>query len=271
MRRWVETDSACTVEVLGHQEDTWLVAGHHYALVCIDALDPGEQHAIRPAARRGGGLAAPDSPFPPCRIRALDAARALRVTFGSCRYARTSAVAGNKKFDADALDAFARRLARLPDDRWRDALVLLGDQVYADETTDRTKQRIRAKRDIMSPPKDEVADFEEYTWLYEESWTDPGIRWLLSTRPSSMIFDDHDVRDDWNTSDQWCREMQATTWWQERIIGALSSYWIYQHLGNLAPQELAENSLYQTVRAHDGDVAPLLRDFAAAADKEADG
>jgi hypothetical protein len=34
-----------------------------------------------------------------------------------------------------------------------------------------------------------------YTWLYHESWQDPEVRWLLSTVPSAMIFDDRDVRD----------------------------------------------------------------------------
>ncbi|MGW1633884.1 hypothetical protein, partial [Streptomyces anthocyanicus] len=29
------------------------------------------------------------------------------------------------------------------------------------------------------------------------------VRWLLSTVPSCMIFDDHDVIDDWNTSAAW--------------------------------------------------------------------
>ncbi len=29
---------------------------------------------------------------------------------------------------------------------------------------------------------------------------DPRTGWLLSTVPSCMIFDDHDIRDDWNTS-----------------------------------------------------------------------
>ena len=268
---WVETDGPCTVEVLGHQEDTWLVAGHHYALVCIEGLEPG---SCTPYDVRLDGTVVwppPDSAFSPSRIRTLEPARELRVAFGSCRYASTAAVAGNKKFDADALDAFATRLLRLPDHSWPDALVLLGDQVYADDTTDETKRRIRARRDFTSPPKDEVGDFEEYTWLYVESWTDPGIRWLLSTLPSAMIFDDHDVRDDWNTSALWRREMQRTSWWEERIIGALSSYWIYQHLGNLSPKALAEDALYQRVRACEGDAAPLLRDFAAAADKEADG
>ena len=61
------------------------------------------------------------------------------------------------------------------------------------------------------------------------------IRWLFSTVGVAMIFDDHDVHDDWNTSIAWLEEMRAKPWWEERIESALSSYWIYQHLGNLSP------------------------------------
>ena len=76
------------------------------------------------------------SDLPKPRIRTLDPDTALRVLFGSCRYATPKAVTGDKHFDADALDTYAKRMARLPDDRWPDALILLGDQVYADETSD---------------------------------------------------------------------------------------------------------------------------------------
>ena len=85
-----------------------------------------------------------------------------------------------------------------------------------------------------------------------------------------MIFDDHDVRDDWNTSDAWRRDMQKTDWWEERITGALMSYWIYQHLGNLAPAGLAASEIYEAVRGVP-DAEPVLRSFAQAADREADG
>jgi hypothetical protein len=148
---------------------------------------------------------------------------------------------------------------------------MLGDQVYADETSPQTQQRIRERRDITAGAGKQVADYEEYTWLYSESWTDPDVRWLLSTVPTSMIFDDHDVRDDWNTSHSWRVDMDAKNWWHERIVGALSSYWVYQHLGNLSPAELVENELYQKVRRHDGDAERLVRDFAIAADRESDG
>ena len=47
------------------------------------------------------------------------------------------------------------------------------------------------------------------------------IRWLLSTVPSAMIFDDHDVHDDWNTSIDWVTEMREKAWWRKRIVGGL--------------------------------------------------
>ncbi len=268
---WVETDGPCSVEVIGHRQETFEMAGHHYALVCIEGLRPGTSTTYDVRLDGQAVWPPPGSTYPPSRIRTLDPQRELRVLFGSCRYAVPGAVEGDRHFDADALDAFAVRMARQPEQRWPDALLLLGDQVYADETTAATQERIRAKRDITTGSKEQVADFEEYTWLYEESWSDPNVRWLLSTLPSSMIFDDHDVRDDWNTSGRWRTEVKATSWWQERIIGALSSYWVYQHLGNLSPAALADEPLYQKVRASGGDVAPLLREFAAAADREADG
>ena len=82
-----------------------------------------------------------------------------------------------------------------------------------------------------------------------------------------MIFDDHDVIDDWNTSAAWLTRMRATSWWRERILGGLMSYWVHQHLGNLSPAELAADELYAQVRAVP-DGTELVREFAAAADAD---
>jgi len=83
-----------------------------------------------------------------------------------------------------------------------------------------------------------------------------------------MIFDDHDVHDDWNTSASWRRDYRAKPWWPERIRAAYMSYWIYQHLGNLSPAELAKNELWQQMQ-EPGDRAGLLGDFADQADQQA--
>src|SRR5258705_5298904 len=81
-----------------------------------------------------------------------------------------------------------------------------------------------------------------------------------------MIFDDHDVHDDWNTSATWRREYQAKPWWPQRIRAAYMSYWIYQPLGNLSAAELAKNELFQQMQ-EPGDHADVLGDFAVQADQ----
>jgi hypothetical protein len=85
-----------------------------------------------------------------------------------------------------------------------------------------------------------------------------------------MIFDDHDVHDDWNTSEAWVKKMRAKPWWEERIVGAFSSYWIYQHLGNLSPEELEEDDLFGRVGRSD-DATRVLREFAYKSDREIEG
>ena len=267
---WVETSHPCTVDVLGHRERTWTVAGHHYALVVIEGLEPGSTTSY--------SVHLDDAPVwpmpiggPPSVIRTLREGARFDVVFGSCRFATQTATVSDDNYEADALDAYARRMATQPPEQWPDALVLLGDQVYADELSPQTAARVADRHDVSQEPGEQVRNFEEYTWLYAESWSDPEVRWLLSTLPTSMIFDDHDVRDDWNTSQSWRDEMEATSWWEERIVGALSSYWVYQHLGNLSPSALADNDLYRRVRECDGDAEPLLRRFASNADEEADG
>jgi hypothetical protein len=176
------------------------------------------------------------------------------------------------------MDSYAGRIATLPEDEWPDALVLLGDQVYADELTHGTKKWLELRRGRRgtadaAAPDEEVADFEEYTRLYAESWSDPQVRWLLSTIPSSMIFDDHEMIDDWNTSAAWRAKITRESWWHGRITGGMVSYWVYQHLGNLSPQELADNKTWQAIRglaADDPtrDAEPMLREMAELADAE---
>ncbi|RBY96682.1 alkaline phosphatase family protein [Blastococcus sp. TF02-8] len=267
---WVEVDRPCEVSVLGRRARTFSVAGHHYALVVVEDLEPG---SVTPYEVHLDGTQVwppEDSPFPPSRIRTPGRPGAFRLAFGSCRYASPRTVPRSEGVPPDALDRYAVHVAGLPEDRWPDALVLLGDQVYADEITDSMREQFAARRDLDAAPGAQAADFEEYTRLYAESWRDAEVRWLLSTIPSSMIFDDHEMIDDWNTSAAWRDETTRQAWWTDRITGGLASYWVYQHLGNLSPRELAENETWQAVRAlpEDSDAEPLLRAMAERADAE---
>jgi hypothetical protein len=269
---WVETDAPCEVAVLDARQRTFCVEGHHYALVVLSDLDEG---SVRPYEVHLDGERAwpPDDGRPPSTIHTREHERHARLVFGSCRVGDPQrppyTLAPSEHplgFGIDALWALSRRL-QAGGEEWPDCLLLLGDQVYADETSEQTRAFIHARRDTSRPPGEQVADFEEYTRLYQETWSDPDIRWLLSTVPSTMIFDDHDVHDDWNISEAWVRDMRATSWWDERITGAFMSYWIYQHIGNLAPPELAEDPLLAELAAED-DGGPRLREFARAVDRE---
>ena len=59
-------------------------------------------------------------------------------------------------------------------------------------------------------------------------------------------------------------------WWHDRIRAGLASYWVYQHLGNLSPAELADNEDYQRLVATEGDTWPHLAELADRADREVD-
>jgi phosphodiesterase/alkaline phosphatase D-like protein len=268
---WVETDAPCTVSVLDSEQRTFGVGERHYALVCVEGLEPGSSTPYEVRVDGKPEWPPADTDFPPPRIRTLKPGRPVRLAFGSCRYASPLSVTSDGRYGTDALDAYARFLAASSDEDWPDGLLLLGDQVYADETSPLTQDVIRRRRDVTKPPYLQVANFAEYAELYNESWGDPLVRWLYATVPTAMIFDDHDVHDDWNTSRVWRERMRGTSWWPERIAGGLAAYWVYQHLGNLSPAALAEEDLYRKVCEADGDVGPLLHDFAAAADREADG
>ena len=225
--------------MLGCEGRTFCVEGHHYAVVKCEGLEPGSTtpYEVHLDGERVWPLA--DGSMPPSYVRTHDPSRPTRM---------------EEQEPAE----------------WPEALILLGDQVYADEVSPGVREFIRSRRDPEVPPGETVADFEEYTRLYWESWGKPYMRWLLSTVPSSMIFDDHDVHDDWNTSKTWVTDMRAQGWWDERIVGGLMSYWIYQHLGNLSPQELDEYDVYARVREAE-DAGDILRDYAFKADREVEG
>jgi hypothetical protein len=271
---WVQTEQKARVEVLGCAADTFEVDGHHYALVPVTGLEPDSRIPYEVHVDGEKVWPRPSSPFPDSVIPTrgpLTAAQA-RILFGSCRYVKVSDRKQAALYGIDALDAYSARLARLPVEERPTALLLLGDQVYADELTPQTRRRIAGRRDRHPDwPDDEIVGFDEYVGLYRDSWSDPEIRWILSTVPTAMIFDDHDVRDDWNTSAAWRRQMAQTPWWKDRIRSALASYWVYQHLGNLPPEELEADPDYQRVLKAEGDVWPLLVELADRADAEIDG
>ncbi|MEV4755238.1 alkaline phosphatase D family protein [Micromonospora sp. NPDC049559] len=275
---WVETSGPAVVRVAtadgGHgQAATFAAYDHHYALVVVEGLTPGAASAYRVFVDDELAWPQPETDFPPSVIRTRpldDADEPVRLIFGSCRETTQHATA--RRLPPDALDAYARRLMAADDPAAElpDLLVLLGDQVYADQTSPTVRKLLSRRRSRpRGAPADQVVSFDEYTKLYLESWRDPEIRWLLATVPSVMIFDDHEIIDDWNTSASWRDEVRREPWWAERIASGLASYWVYQHLGNLSPDEIAADPVYQKVVAAE-DATAVLREFGARVDAEAE-
>jgi PhoD-like phosphatase len=275
---WVEADAPCEAEVLGARDRTFEVQGHHFALVHVTGLPESGTTPYEVALDGERAWPPPGWDWPPSAIRTVSDDHGLRIAFGSCRNAYPHEPPWTLTKDDvpegrehDALRALALRMREESPDERPDLLLLLGDQVYADEVGPATRDFLAARRDLSQPPGEQVADYEEYCRLYREAWTEPAVRWLLSTVPTAMIFDDHDVIDDWNTSWDWVRDIRSQPWWSERIVGAFMSYWCYQHLGNLSPEDRDSDDVYRAVREAGGDAAPIVREYAARADREVAG
>ena len=275
---WVETRADCrvTVEAAGRSwhARSFAVHGHHYALVEVDGLEPGAVHPYLTLVDGRQVWPEEESPYPPPVIATRNPGRPVRMAFGSCRTSVSHDRRGNRRHGVDSLRAFALALAEGRVDP-PDLLLFLGDQVYADSTSKEMQDFIRSRRDIREEPGKELKDYEEYGHLYELAWSDGANRWLLSTLPSAMIFDDHDIRDDWNASLDWKRRMEATSWWHGRIVAGLASYWVYQHLGNLSPRARADDEIWRRIVGHDGagelDLTDVLDEFAERCDADPDG
>ena len=276
---WVETDETCEVEVLGRTARTFEVEGHHYAFVAIEDLEPGTSQEYEVALDGERRWPPHDSDFPPSVLRTFRDQEQIELVFGSCRvtapheppFTLPKEEDEEKARGFDALHAHALSILEADSPHYPDLLFLCGDQVYADEVSIETRKFIdgRAGR-TPGAPEDEVCDFEEYTRLYREAWTDPVIRWLLSTVSTAMVIDDHDMHDDWNISQSWCDDLAREPWWRERVVGGMMAYWIYQFAGNLSPRELAERPLWRRLREAD-DAGGVLREFMERDDHEREG
>jgi len=60
----------------------------------------------------------------------------------------------------------------------------------------------------------------------------PRVRRLLANTPTYMIFDDHDVTDDWNITAEWRSRVEASPAGRRVVANALAAYWAFQGWGN---------------------------------------
>ena len=253
---WVETDQRCTVELLGRTTPTFCVAGHHFALVILEDLEPASCIEYELSLDGEVRWPVPGGALPASRIRTLGGSSTPRIVFGSCRTAAPHDPPWALELGldprgrgVDALYVYALGMLDQPVENWPELAVFLGDQVYADDSSPQARERIAEKRkDLKNGPETtlppELVDgFEEFTWLYHEVWSPEIERWFFSNVPSVMIFDDHEMIDDWNISEAWVTDIRQEDWWQDHIVGGLMTYWLYQHLGNLSPEVIRSEGI----------------------------
>jgi hypothetical protein len=272
---WVETDRPCEVTVNGHSERTWTIDGNYFALVHVSGLTAGETTPYTIELDGHEVWPEPGSELPPSVIRPLHEGEQLELVFGSCRVSQPHEPpwvlpAGEHPLGQgiDALRALALELARRDRAaRLPDCLLMLGDQVYADDLSPQLREVTESRPAYEEAPNDQLCDFDEYALAYREAWSEPLIRWLLSTVPTAMIFDDHEIHAQWKLSVAWQREHQGREMYDRHITGGLMAYWVYQHLGNLPADEIAEHELLERIRAAD-DGGPILRAEMADADRQ---
>lgn len=79
------------------------------------------------------------------------------------------------------------------------------------------------------------------------------VRRLLANIPTYMIFDDHDLTDDWNISAEWKKNVSEAPLGRHVIANGLSAYWAFQGWGN-DPDNFDQNfiklmeSYFKTIR-----------------------
>ncbi len=174
------------------------------------------------------------------RTLPLFSVEGVRVAFGSCRAGFPPTDPKAFEEGVDALHAMAIEISKTAAEReahWPHFFIFTGDQIYGD-TLSEAKKREFARRPENRVTNNQATTYAQYASLYREAWTTvPQIRWMLSCIPSFMVFDDHDVIDDWNISEEWIKERLLSLGWVRLMSEGLLAYWIYQGAGNLPPKE----------------------------------
>ena len=129
----------------------------------------GHRDAVRGRARRRGRLARARQPLPAVGPAHAHAHDPVRIVFGSCRVAAPHEPPHTLRKEehpdgreVDALRGLALRMTGAPPEEWPHALLLLGDQVYADEVHPELEGELDGGEQVLT--------YDDYVRLY----TPPG-------------------------------------------------------------------------------------------------
>ncbi|WP_052124255.1 alkaline phosphatase D family protein [Ureibacillus manganicus] len=122
---------------------------------------------------------------------------------------------------------------------WSPVLWELCDQFGLNETFDEAVENdhifIRSKSEKLKlleklQLKKRYTDQEKQVINYCESTYK--VRRLLANIPTYMIFDDHDITDDWNITAEWKEKVRKSPLGKHIVANGLAAYWAFQGWGN---------------------------------------
>lgn len=99
--------------------------------------------------------------------------------------------------------------------------------------------------DNAGKPKLRIKGSEEFNRIHRLQWCYddlPKIRRVLANIPTYMIFDDHEVTDDWNITYRWQKLTRGNSLGRGVIRNALAAFTIFQYWGN-DPRACRGNSI----------------------------
>jgi hypothetical protein len=148
-----------------------------------------ELRGLAPGTRYGVGFKGAGGVSPKGRVRTFPAdADALNLAAVSCDFLGRR---GKTDLWADLRDRYV-----MPGDV--DLLLHLGDQIYGDAAFARALKTARGGGPKGKRAQDEQI-LESYRKLYRAWWSEPSTRDVLANVSNLMIWDDHEIRDDWGS------------------------------------------------------------------------
>lgn len=112
---------------------------------------------------------------------------------------------------------------------WLDSIPSKNDQSWRDYL--RT-WHIKSNDAIIAEKEIAIKDNLAAVNIFSEPESLIKVRRLLANIPTYMIFDDHDVTDDWNITGYWYDKVRSSPFGRRIVSNALAAYWAFQGWGN---------------------------------------
>ena len=174
------------------------------------------------------------------RTRSSKARTPRAYVVGSCRYLRMTAGIPSLPQRGDQIFASISNLAKQADPPVS-AMLMTGDQIYVDDLN------------VIAPDR----EFKDILSKYRAAFSQPGITTLMSSLPTYMILDDHEIEDNWPANES---KSDAALY-----KNAMAAYELYQASHSPVHELLANGQISRKLEQYwyqftDGDIEWFVTD-----------